>query len=498
MKIRSPSASLVVLLLAASVLAGPAAAEAVQERSAQDYMAAVEGAQPGREGPGAMTIEALLEEFGVPGVSVAVIRDFEIHWAKGYGIADVETGAPVDTETMFQAASISKTVAAMAVLRAVQEGLFTLDTDINDILTSWTLDGGGFTGNRPVTPRTLTSHTSGLGDGFGFPGYDPDGPIPTVLQILNGEEPSNTRALFMEREPMTLEEYSGGGVTLMQQALADAYGRPFEDILREKVLEPIGMTRSSYEQPISPENDRNAARAHDGEGNSRGPKWHVYPEMAAAGLWTTPGDLARFAIEVQKSAVGESNRVLSRETVQQMLSPVGVGSFAVGFAIAKEGEGWYFSHGGSNWGFRGTVMAHKVKGYGLAIMTNADRGGAVMAELTRRIQEIYEWDARAEPAPRGYDPPIERPEVEVDAAILRTYVGRYDLEDRVLGITLEDGQLYVNPEGQPPARLYAASETEFFLKVASVEVTFVKDDAGEVIGMDVTQGGETRRAGKVG
>ena len=375
-----------------------------RNRTAADFIAAIEGAQPspGENGHGDKTIEQLMKKLGVPGVTVAVIRDFDVHWAKGYGIADVETGRPVDAETMFQAASISKPVTAMAVLRAVQDGLFTLDDDINDILTSWMLDGGEITKNRPVTPRALTSHTSGLGDGFGFPGYNPSDPLPSLVQIFEGNELSNVGPLFMERAPMTFEEYSGGGVTLMQQALTDARARPFADIMLDNVLQPIGMNRSSFEQPISPENDRNAARGHDRAGHARGPKWHVYPEQAAAGLWTTATDLAKFAIEVQKSAVGQSNRVLSRTTVQEMLSPVGVGGFAVGFVISKLGQGWYFSHGGGNWGFRCTLLAHKVNGYGLAIMTNADRGGVVMAEISRRIQAAYEWDSMADPVRRGY------------------------------------------------------------------------------------------------
>ncbi|HSG00793.1 MAG TPA: serine hydrolase domain-containing protein, partial [Vicinamibacterales bacterium] len=369
---------LLALLVVAAALVRPAA----QGRSAAEYAAMIERAQneAGTNGLGALSIDELMKRFNVPGVSVAVIRDFEIHWAKGYGIADVETGALVDTETMFQAASISKPVAAMGVLRAVQDGLFTLDDDINGILRSWKLDGGEFTRDGPVTPRTLTSHTSGLGDGFGFPGYAPDGPIPTVIQILNGEQPSNVGAIFMERPPMSLMEYSGGGVTLMQLALSDARGRPFADVMRDTVLEPIGMRHSTYEQPLPAARDRNAARAHSRAGLAMGPKWHVYPERAAAGLWTTPSDLARFAIEVQRSAVGKANRVLSRTTVQEMLSPVGVGDYAVGFSISKIGQGWYFSHGGSNWGFRATLVAHKVKGYGLAIMTNADQGGAVAGE----------------------------------------------------------------------------------------------------------------------
>ncbi|HSG08281.1 MAG TPA: serine hydrolase domain-containing protein [Longimicrobiales bacterium] len=395
-----------VLALLTTALPAPSSA---QSRTAAEYMAAIEDAQPsaGPNDLGGLTIQELMDRFGVPGASIAVVHDFKIHWAKGYGVADVETGAPVDTETMFQAASISKPVAAMGVLRAVQDGLFTLDDDINDILESWSLDGGEFTKDRPVTPRGLTSHTSGLGDGFGFPGYHPSDPIPTVVQIFEGQEPSNVGALFMERPPMTLMEYSGGGVTLMQQALSDARGRPFVEIMRDDVLAPIGMATSSYQQPISPEHDRNAARAHSREGKSMGAKWHVYPELAAAGLWTTPSDLARFAIEVQLSALDRSNRVLSRTTVQEMLSPVGVGDYAVGFSVSKMGQGWYFTHGGSNWGFRARLLAHKIKGYGLAIMTNADQGGAVAAELSRRIQMAYEWDSLAEPAPRGYRPPVE-------------------------------------------------------------------------------------------
>lgn len=423
------------LAVAALSLAGVGipASSVAQSRTPADYMRAIEGVQasPGDNGLGALTIEELMERFSVPGVSVAVIRDFDIHWAKGYGVADVATGARVDTETVFQAASISKPVAAMAALRAIQDGLFSLDDDINDVLESWTLDGGAFTSARPVTPRSLLSHTSGLGDGFGFPGYDPSEARPTVVQILDGHELSNVGPVFMERPPMTFMEYSGGGVTVMQQALTDARGRPFVDIMRDDVLTPIGMLNSSYEQPIAPERDRNTASAHDRQGRSRGSKWHVYPELAAAGLWTTATDLALFAIEVQKSAIGESNRVLSRATVQEMLSPVGVGPYAVGFAISRLGEGWYFSHGGSNWGFRCNLIAHKVKGYGLAIMTNADQGGALASELSRRIQLAYEWDSVADPVRRG-TAPVERTEVDVAEDMLETYsrvVSRHPSDD---------------------------------------------------------------------
>ena len=349
-----------------------------------------------------MPIIELMETFGVPGVSLAVIHNFAIHWAKGYGVADIETGQITNTETMFQAASISKPVAAMGVLKAAQDGLFDLDDDINDILLSWDLDGQGFTETRDVTPRTLTSHTSGLGDGFGFPGYDPEEPLPTTVQILEGHDLSNVGGVFMEREPLTYYEYSGGGVTLMELALSDAHNRPFVDLMSEEILNPLGMKRSSYAQPISSEHDKNAARAHDREGESRGPKWHVYPEHAAAGLWTTPTDLSLFIIEIQLSAQGNSNRILSQTMVQEMLNPVGVGPFSVGFSVSKHGEGWYFSHSGSNWGFRALTLAHKVKGYGLVIMTNGDRGSEVINEIRKRIEHTYEWDSFDSPVIRTY------------------------------------------------------------------------------------------------
>jgi len=485
----------IALGLLGATVAGPALG---QQRSPADYISMIEGPQAAADDSlGKMTIAELMKTFGVPGVSVAVIWDYGVHWAKGYGVADVETAKPVDAETVFQAASISKPVAAMAVLKAVQDGVFSLDDDINDILTSWRLDGGQFTRDNPVTPRTLTSHVSGLGDAFGFPGYEPGVPLPTVVQILEGHELSNVGPIFMERAPWTAYEYSGGAVTLMQLALSDARRRPFAEIMRTDVLEPIGMSRSAFEQPISPERDRNAARAHNGKGESMGPKWHVYPELAAAGLWTTPTDLARFAIEVQQSARGRSNKVLTRTTVQEMLSPVGVGSFAVGFSLAKQGEGWYFSHGGGNWGFRCTLLAHKVKGYGLAIMTNADRGGQVMAELTRRIQRAYGWDTETKPVPRGYDGPVTAAPVEVSAAVLAGYVGTYERRGELkLVITLEEGTLRFGEEGERGSPLLAESETKFFTR-GGLRIGFVKDDAGQVTGLTMRVSGRNLLLSKV-
>ena len=353
----------------------------------------------------AADVEQLLAQYHVPGVSVAVIKDFAIEWAKGYGVADAETKSPVTTDTMFQAASISKTIAAMASMKAIQDGRFKLDQDVNTILKSWQLPGGEFTKNQPVTPRSLMSHTSGTGGGFGFPGYAVGAPMPTVVQILDGLPPSNRQKVRLERPPLTGFKYSGGAVMIEQLALSDAVGKPFVEIARDWILKPIEMTNSTYEQPLPASRETQAARAHDRNGVRMGDPWHVYPELAAAGLWTTSTDLAKFLIEVQKSQAGKSNRVLSQASMQEMVTPVGVGPFAVGFTIMMQGEGWYFSHGGSNWGFQCNMIAHRTKGYGLVMMTNSDSGPVVMRELQKRIEQAYKWDTLDKPIPRTYGPP---------------------------------------------------------------------------------------------
>lgn len=350
-------------------------------------------------------VSELMSKYHVPGVSVAVIKDFKIEWAKGYGTMDVQTGAPVVVDTMFQAASISKTIAAMTSMKAIQDGRFSLDQDVNTVLKSWKLPGGEFTKDRPVTPRTLMSHTSGTGDGFGFPGYAPGLPLPTVVQILDGLPPSNRPKVRLERPPLTGFKYSGGAVMIEQLVLTDAVGKPFEQLAREWVLDPIGMTNSTYQQPLPVVLQKQAARAHDRNGQRMEAPWFVYPEQSAAGLWTTPTDLGKFLIEVQKSLLGQSNRVLSKSSMQEMVTPVGVGPYAVGFQMEKRGEGWYFMHSGSNQGFQCDMIAHRVKGYGSVIMTNSDSGGPLIRDLEQRIQADYKWDVLDKPVPRTYGPP---------------------------------------------------------------------------------------------
>jgi CubicO group peptidase (beta-lactamase class C family) len=381
--------------LCAVIGAGPYA-----QNGAAALIDRIEAAQsPSRQGWDPHTLKELMERFGVPGASIAVIKDFQIDWTKTYGLADVTAKSPVTPETMFQAASISKPTTAVAVMRLVDAGKLSLDDDVNRYLKSWKVPDTEFTRSRPVTLRALLSHTSGTGDGFGFPGYHPSAERPTLVQVLNGEKPSNVGRVFWERPPFTAFKYSGGGTVIVQLLLTDTLGKPFHEIMRELVLDPIGMKNSSFEQPLPPQRDTNAARAHNGRGRDMDAKWHVYPEQAPAGLWTTPTDLAKLAIEVQNALRGES-KILSRRAAQEMVTPVGTGPFAVGFGIERRNEGWYFSHGGSNWGFQCNLVAHRLKGYGFVVMTNSDSGGRLNAEVEARIASAYNWDSLDKPVPR--------------------------------------------------------------------------------------------------
>ena len=386
--------------LCLAALGGWALPTAAQE-DPQAFIARIEAPQlPNRGGHDALTLEEVMRRLRVPGASVAVIKDFRVHWAKGYGVADVESGRPVEVGTLFQAASISKPVAAMAALTLVQEGRFALDDDVNRVLKSWEVAAGHSGSGAPVTPRSLMSHTSGADDGFGFPGYPPGAARPTAVQVLRGEAPSTLPPVVFGRPPLTGYKYSGGGVTVMQVALTDLTGRPFAELLRARVLGPLAMTSSSYEQPLPADLATRAAHAHNGQGRAMDAPWHVYPEQAAAGLWTTAGDLARFVIEVQSAVRGPEGKVLTQASAREMTSPVGVGPYGVGLAVEKRGEGWYFSHSGSNWGFRADLVGHLRKGYGFVVMPNADGGTGLIAEIEARVAQAYGWDSLDKPLVR--------------------------------------------------------------------------------------------------
>jgi CubicO group peptidase (beta-lactamase class C family) len=365
-----------------------AASAKVEERTAR-IEKGIEPVSVGKEeAPVPLDLAGLMKLFNDPGLSVAVIDGYKIAWTKAYGTTELSGTAPVTTKTLFQAGSISKPVAATGMLVLVQAGKLSLDEDVNVKLKTWKVPENEFTKEQKVTLRRLASHTAGL-TVHGFPGYDVDEKVPTLVQILDGEKPANTPAIRVDLVPGTKERYSGGGITIEQQVMMDVTGKPFPALMKETVLDKIGMNDSSYEQPLPADWAAQTAVGTQVNGRSIHGKWHVYPEMAAAGLWTTPTDLAKFAIEIALSKQGKSNKVLSQKTTQEMLTPQ-LEQFGLGFFVSKEHLG-EFGHDGGDEGFQAVLMMNWDTGQGIAVMANSDNGILVANELTRSVAKEYGW-----------------------------------------------------------------------------------------------------------
>ena len=315
-------AGVIVFLLAfaaplhAQLPATPEARAAAVERGLQPPIL-VEGRDTGLS-----SITDRMAELGVPAVSVAVIHDGRIDWARAWGLADVESGREATPETLFQAASMSKPLAALLALVLADEGAVSIDADVNESLRSWKVPANEFTAKQPVTLRGLLSHTAGV-TVHGFPGYAPGTEIPTPVQVLEAEPPTNTAPIRVDTEPGTLWRYSGGGYTIAQQMLEDVTGVPYATLLQQRVLEPLGMSSSTSEQPLPARLHERAATAYRSNGSAVRGRFHTYPEMAAAGLWTTPSDYARFALAIQRSLRGEAGTIYGWPGIaHQVITPI--------------------------------------------------------------------------------------------------------------------------------------------------------------------------------
>ena len=337
----------------------------------------------------AWTIAERMERYAVPGVSVAVIREGKIAWARGYGVRRRGSSDSVTDSTLFQAASISKPVAAVGALRLVRQGRLSLDDDINGQLRSWKVPRDPASGDRPVTLRGLLSHSAGV-TVHGFPGYERGMPVPSLREILEGGGAANSPPIRVDIPPGSRSRYSGGGYVILQQLVEDVTGQPFAIVMRELVLEPAGMSGSAFDQPIALAQARRAASAHDWRGKVVAGERHTYPELAAAGLWTTPSDLAHFALAIRRAWAGQSDSLLDQATARAMLTEV-LGGTGLGVALAGSGRDLRFMHGGSNRGFRSYFVMYPERGEGVVVMTNGDEGSALAAEIVRSVARAFDW-----------------------------------------------------------------------------------------------------------
>lgn len=413
-----------------------------------------------------------LTHYQTPGISIAVINDFEIEWARGFGVCEARTNREITPNTLFQAASISKPVFALAVMRLVQEQRLNLDEDVNNYLTSWRVPAIGDWQPR-ITLRQLLSHTAGL-TVHGFRGYLNSDPLPTTLEILNGEPPANNDKVQVNIIPGLHYRYSGGGTIIAQQVLVDLLLQPFPQIMHELVLEPLGMTNSTYQQPLPNDWLIRAATTHSFSGVPLVGSPHVYPEMAAAGLWTTPSDLAKLAVELMRVLRGLSPMVWNKQTIEQMLHPqqpqqiqeandefIGLGNgLFVGlgfFAGGGVGNGFYFFHSGRNEGFVSLMRIYPHIGKGAVVMLNSHEIDLI-PEVMRSLAVEYDW-------PDVF--PKEKPIITLLQA--DRYCGFYSTQAGLqFQVTTQDENLFLQCQQQPPLQLFPTSKLEFIAKAVQI------------------------------
>lgn len=336
-----------------------------------------------------MEIEERMKYYNVPGVSIAVINNNQIEWAKGYGVLETGGSDPVAPDSLFQVASVAKVIVAVTTLHYVDNGTIELDSDVNQSLVSWKIPENQFTAVEKVTLRRLLSHSAGVTVG-GFRGYAFDEELPNLEQILKGELPANSPPIRVDIVPGTQYRYSGGGYIIVQQLLEDIVGEPFSDTLQNTVLEPWGMTNSTFEAPLPERFWAIAASGHRADGSRISGGWHTYPEIGAgASMWATSSDIAQFAIKVMQAYTGQPDRVLSQAMAIEMLTPQ-IDDWGLGPLVYDDGgDLFYFMHLGANDGYKSVLVAYPLRGQGVVILTNGDNGEALYREILNSVSFEY-------------------------------------------------------------------------------------------------------------
>lgn len=319
----------------------------------------------------AKTMSEYADELGVPAVSLAIFQDGALaHQAfKGDGIGP---------DSLFQGASLAKSVSsAVIVTLAMREGI-SLDEDVSPYITSFDLTSlEGY--QAPVTLRQLLSHTSRAGV-EGFPGYPQSADLPTNLEVILGSERANTERVAFSR-PTNKWYYSGGGYQIAQAFAEDVSGMPFDQLAQELILGPVGMSRSLFAETMDPESiaPLTPVPGIDNEGPVEG-GWHNYPELATAGLWTSAADYGKFVIAVMAAADGEENTGIAPEVAKEMLTVAGqanpVRGYGLGFGILLNDDGSVqsFEHHGSNEGYRVSFSAYPKERALSVMLTNHPKG----------------------------------------------------------------------------------------------------------------------------
>lgn len=433
-----------------------------------------------------MSLAERMAFYQVPAVSIAVIDNGRIAWARAYGEADVASHRKATAETLFQAGSISKSLTAIGALRLVEQGKLALDGDGNRQLTSWKIPQNDYTRSNAVTLRMLLNHSAGM-TVHGYSGYAQGQAVPSLLQVLDGVTPANSDPVRVDVAPASTWRYSGGGYEIVQLMVSEASGQPFDRYMKTAVLDRMGMDQSSF-APLPAAQRSLTATAYYGDGKAVAGEWHIYPESAAAGLWSTPTDLARVVLEVQQAEAGKSDKILSQNMASSMLMR-GLGQYGLGFFVDKVGDRTSFGHSGGTVGFRSQLYGYTRSGQGVVIMTNSDNGAALIDEILGSIAVEYGWPEFKV---------IEKTAIPGDAAANRQVAGDYQLLDKPAHIFAEGDRLFFQSDlfGARRMELFPESKSAFFMTAQDMTIRFEHGDDGAVVGFSLLRGGNSYPAKK--
>lgn len=434
-----------------------------------------------------MNIVERMDYYKTPAVSIAIINDGKIDWASGFGnITHDKLSRPVDEHTLFQAGSVSKSLTAFGVLLLVQQEKLDLDKDVNEYLESWKIPNNELTKTEKVTLRRLLSHTAGT-DVHGFPGYSINNPIPTTLDILDGNKPLvNTDPVRVILKPGTEFRYSGGGTTIIQLLIEDITGESFDIWMQKNVLIPLEMMDSTFEQPLSEAHASFAAYGHYQNGSKVEGNWHIYPEKAAAGLWTTPTDLAKYVLYIQNTLNSKKGPLLDHLLVNEMITrqfpTTGSKEPGLGFFINNQGENLAFVHRGQDEGFIASLYGFANRNQGFIIMMNNDSGWALMEEISNSIADTYKWPNFT---------PIKKESVPLNPSILRNFQGNFTHDDDKIQISIIDNKPYIEFKKGYVAvmygfgnriQLFPKDDYSYFIQEANITIEFIRS-SDKIIGL---------------
>ena len=418
-------------------------------------------------------ILARMAYFKVKGLSIAVVNNYKLVWAKGYGWADEKEKRSVTTATLFKPGSISKSLNAVGVLKLAQDNKLDIYKDINEYLKSWKFPYDSLSKGKKITMANLLSHTAGLSVYGGFPGYDAKSKIPTLPQILGGVAPANTPAVRSLFEPGLQFQYSGGGTIISQLIITDLTKQPYEKFVFDNVLKPLGMTNSFYSAAPPQKNELNKyAMGYSKEGAKVEATFHVYPEQAPMGLWTTPSDLAKYIIETQLAYQRKSSKVLNQQMASLQLTPYIDNSATMGAFIGDRNGENYFFHDAGNEGYRGLYYGSVEGGNGVVVFVNSDDGNIIL-ELLNSVASVYNW--------KGFDKPKNINTVTVPVATIQKYLGVYLYEGKFAEVTKEKNEIVYWADGQT-CKMYFTSQSDFINMEFPTEKSFITDGSGNVIG----------------